>query len=356
MNQSHPLLKFLVFTLVAALFAAWLVTTIGNIHPFRAAKGYTAEFTDVSGLLVNDAVKVSGVTVGKVTGMQVQPGGTAKVHFSVRKDVDVGTRSQIEVRWRGVLGLRFLYVVPAGSTPAEPGYDFPNTQTRSPTDIGLLLERLTPVMRGLDPKETNQVVQAFAQALKGREQQVRDLISQGASLTQAVASRDQQIRDLLTNAATLVNAYAKRQQQIRDLIDSFSQVATTVAKRNDTLVNAVSSIADVQGQLHRLLQANDKNLRESLDQLETISTVLENNHQNLEDLVTYSGTGIVAYHSFSRWGQFFNIRAPGMSVAGNTVTSERGGHLPSNTSSSSSNANASLAPFFGQAAAGQGVR
>ncbi len=354
MNQSHPLAKFLVFTVIAALFAAWLVATIGNIHPFRETKAYTAEFTDVSGLLVNDAVKVSGVTVGKVTGLEVEPGGTAKVHFAVRKDVAVGTRSQVEVRWRGVLGLRFLYVVPAGSTPAEPGYAFPNTQTRSPTDIGLLLERLTPVMRGLDPKQTNQVVQAFAQALKGREQQVRDLISQGASLTQAVASRDQEIRSLLGNAATLVNAYAKRQQQIRDLIDSFSEVATTVAKRNDTLVGAVSSLADVQAQLRRMLEANDKNLRESLDQLQTISAVLDKNHQNLEDLVTYSGTGIVAYHSFSRWGQFFNIRAPGTSVAGNTVTTERGAHLPEESSGGGSNT--SIAPFFSDAGTGQGGR
>ncbi len=347
MNEAHPLLKFVLFSLVCIGFAAWIVIVIGNLS-IEDRAGYEAEFTDAAGLLVNDEVKISGVTVGKVTGMSVIPGGTALVKFEVDEDVDLGADTEVRVRWRDVFGLRYLYLDPAGDQAVDPGYRFPNEQTDSPADLALLLQRLTPVMSALDPEKQNQVLEALSEALVSRTDEVQTLIREGASLTQAIGSRDEELRRLIGNAETVISAYADREQDLRGLIGSFADVSESVAARNDTLEQAIVRLADAQAELGRFARANDANLRGTLDQLDEIAAVLSVNHDNLEDILETSSWGFVSYHHLSRLGQWFQIRAVGASSNYETISSERGATLPpKREGAGSSQPSRSLRGFFG---------
>lgn len=330
MGDRFPLLKFSLFTLVCLGFAAWLVAVIGNISPFADRTAYSANFEDVTGLLVNDAVKVSGVTVGKVTGITVEDGGIAKVDFTVDEDVVLTEDTLVAVRWRDVFGLRFMYLDPGDGEPVAADHTFPVEQSSAPADLGRLLDRLTPVMSALDPELQNQFLEAMAGALVGREAEIQDLIRQGASLTQAVASRDQEIGRLLTNAATILDAYATREAELRGLLTSFADVSTTLAERNDVLAQAVSALADAQEQLGAFVDDNDEELRLAFDALEDVTDVLAVNHENLEKIVTHTGRGVVAYHRISRLGQWFNVRAVGTSVdyEYDPATTDREAQLP----------------------------
>lgn len=348
MSTFATVLKFGLFTLACLAFAGWLVVTIGNVS-FEERHDYEAEFTDVSGLLVNDAVKISGVTVGKVTGLTVAPGGTALIDFEVDADIELGDETTAQVRWRDVFGLRFLYLEPAGEARLEAGARIPNERTSSPADLGLLLERITPVMRALDPETGNQVVEALAEALVGREQDVQELLSDGASLMQALASRDDEIHRLLGNAATVVDAYARREAELRGLLDSFADVSTTIAARNDTLEDAVLSLADQQAELGRLLQVNDGELRALLDELDETMGILAVNHANIDDILRTSGRGFAAYHRLSSIGQWFNINAVGVSSNYSEITSDRGGKLPEQRDPDGDEGRGGLATFFGAA-------
>lgn len=345
MNDRFALLKFVIFTVVCLGFSAWLIAVIGNIS-LESRTAYEAEFADVQGLLVNDAVKVSGVTVGKVTGMEVLPGGTALVHFEINDDVPVREDAALSVEWRDVFGLRFLYVQPGEGEPAEAGYRFPNAQTTAPVDLNVLLDRLVPVMNALAPELQNQVLEALSEALVGNEQEVRDLLSEGASLTQAIGSRDDELRSLIANAATIMDAYASREAQLRGLLDNFADVSETVAARNDALIGSIVDIADAQEELGRLLEANDGNLRGALDELEAITTVLALNRDNLEDLIESSGKGLVSYHLISRIGQWFNVRAVGVSEDYRTITTERGAELPEQRYDHREGPSSGLGAFF----------
>lgn len=330
MNDRFALLKFAIFTVVCLGFSAWLVAVIGNIS-LADRTDYEAEFANVQGLLVNDDVKVSGVTVGKVTGISVIPGGTALVEFELNDTVPIHEDAQLSVEWRDVFGLRFLYLEPGGGAEVESGHRFPQAQTSAPVDLNVMLDRLVPVMNALAPDLQNQVLQALSEALVGNEQEVRDLLSEGASLTQAIGSRDQELRALIQNAATVMDAYASQEQQLRGLLDNFAEVSETVAARNDELIGSIVGIADAQEELGRLLEANDGNLRGALDELEAITAILSVNHDNVRELLRTSGKGLVSYHLISRIGQWFNIRAVGVSEDYETISTERGAELPPKT-------------------------
>ena len=71
-------LKFGAFVLVCLLFTGYLGFTIGNrsAHDPLDRDHYTltATFDDVTGLLLNDNVKIAGVKVGKVTAITTENG------------------------------------------------------------------------------------------------------------------------------------------------------------------------------------------------------------------------------------------------------------------------------------------
>lgn len=353
-REGAPVIRFLVFALFCALFAGWLTVTLGNISLGAERTAYTARFADVSGLLVNDNVKISGVTVGKVTGIRVDDGGAALVTFTVDSSVDVPEDSTIEIRWRDTFGLRFLYVNPGEADVLAAGggqdLDFPIEQTLAPTSIGTFLQRITPFIQALDPSLQNEVLQALEGSIVGREDAIRELVADGADLTQALASRDEQIGRTLDNAATILDEYAQRDEDIRSLVDSLVSITDTLARRNDTLDTAVTALADLQAEFGTLVEANEDELRLALDALETTTTTLQANTGELDEVLAQAPS-LVAYHRVSRLGQWFNVRAVGFSANYETLNSERGAELPERRDDGSSNA----ASMF-QAPLGLGAR
>jgi phospholipid/cholesterol/gamma-HCH transport system substrate-binding protein len=347
-NESRPLLKFGLFALMCLAFTGLLVVVIGNIS-FTPRAQYAAAFDDVQGLLVNDDVKIAGVTLGRVEGIDHEPGGVVRVDFSLNDDVAVPEDSVVTIRWRNVTGLRYLYVEPGDGAPVDPEHLFPRDQTRSPANLGSLLQRLTPFIDALDPGQQNQILEALSTALIGREQEVQDLIRQGGELTQTIASRETEIERLLNNSVTVLDAYAVREQQLRGLIDSFAEVAQTLRERNDELDSAIVSIADGQEELARLVEANDDEIRLTLDALERATTIISDQADDFERILATSPRGLVGYHLISRTGQWFNIRAVGMSVGGEVVTTERGAAKPRGDGGSDGGGVTTdgLASFFG---------
>src|SRR5687767_14741142 len=111
----RTVIKLAIFFAVCLVFTAYLAFTIGNIHLFQDTYSLSASFDDVTGLLPNDNVKVAGVVVGKVTGVKLRQ-GKAQVKFSVKDSVKIPEDSTAAVRWRNLLGQRYVYVYP-GSAP-----------------------------------------------------------------------------------------------------------------------------------------------------------------------------------------------------------------------------------------------
>lgn len=327
MSTSATLVKFSIFSVICLAFTGWLVVVIGNVS-FEPRHAYAADFANVQGLLVNDDVKIAGVTLGKVTEVEHLPGGMARVHFTLRDDVPVPEGSTVSVRWRDVFGLRFLYVEPGDGEPVEPGHVFPRDRTRAPADLNVLLQRLTPFIEALNPELQNQILQALSDALVGREAQIQQLIADGAQLTQAIASRDQQIESLLVNTETILAAYADREQELRGLLESFAEVSSTLRERNDELERAIVSLADGQTELRRFVEANEDEIRGTLDALEAITEVLAPRRDRLAEVLESTPRGLVGYHLISSTGQWFNIRSVGVSVADSVVTTERGAGYP----------------------------
>src|SRR5438045_7014827 len=147
------IIKLLAFFAVCAPFTGYLAFTIGNIHLFEHAYKLTASFDDATGLLKDDNVKVAGVVVGKVGSVKINQ-GRANVEFSVKDSVKVPTDSSVAIRWRNLIGQRYLYVYPGNGSTVLRGGDRVQ-KTRSVVDVGELFNRLGPIVKAIDPKDAH---------------------------------------------------------------------------------------------------------------------------------------------------------------------------------------------------------
>lgn len=258
--------KFTVFGLVCLSLTMWLAFVIGNREfgdPLnRDNFELTASFDDVTGLLINDEVKIAGVEVGKVTGIDTEA-GRAVVTFQVRNDyrdaLPVDTSASI--RWRNLIGQRFLYLLPGGaSTMLEPGDEVcpsPDIcENDSVADLGALFNSLGPIVSAVDEGQVNDFLETFTQALDGNADRLGQTLADLATLTEGLAGRDQAISSLLEDLNTVAGTITARDQQIRTLLDNLVVLAQEFSANTDLVDRSLNEFASFSTDLSTLVDTN----------------------------------------------------------------------------------------------------
>ena len=90
----------------------------------------TASFRSVEGITVGSDVRLSGVKVGTITSLALNPQTFfADAKISIRKDILLPTDSTILVSSEGLLGGNFIELLPGGALETlEPGAEIEDTQ------------------------------------------------------------------------------------------------------------------------------------------------------------------------------------------------------------------------------------
>jgi phospholipid/cholesterol/gamma-HCH transport system substrate-binding protein len=302
------LVKVLIFAFIAALMTVALGVKLANSRLFADTYTLKAEFEDATGVLNNDAVKLAGVDVGRVAGTEIED-GKAIIEFNLDKDIKLSSDSVVGIRWRNVLGQRFLYVYPGdGDDYYREGETIPVEQTEDVSDIGEFLNRAGPVLQAIDAEDANAFLDAVNTALSGNEQDVRQLIDQGAELATTLAGEDEEIKDLLTSADTIMAAFASQDDAIGSIFDDLDEVGTVLARRTDDINSLVTDFADVQEQLDGLVTRSGDNIDATLSNLNSVASILEKDRGKLEETLDTMPLGTISYAQTSSWGEFFNVR------------------------------------------------
>lgn len=111
---------------VGFLYFAYSTTDAANLSGYEL----DARFQRVDGLAVGTDVKLSGIKIGTVSALTLDPKTyQATVHLNIRDDVKLPDDSSIMVTSTGLLGNSYLSVSPGGSDDMlPPGGSIRNTQ------------------------------------------------------------------------------------------------------------------------------------------------------------------------------------------------------------------------------------
>ncbi|MGH2698799.1 MAG: MlaD family protein, partial [Actinomycetota bacterium] len=289
------LVKVIVFTVVCIVFTVALGMKLANSRLFADTYDMKAEFEDATGVLKGDAVKIAGVDVGRVTGTGIA-NGKAVLTFNLDQGIRLPKDSEVAIRWRNVLGQRFVYVYP-GDDDAEwaEGETIPASQTNDVADIGEFLNRVGPILKAIDPEQANAFLDAVNTALASNEENVRALLDAGSSLASDLSERDSHIARTIANADTIMEAFASQDDQIASIIDDLDNVSGVLARRTNEVNQLVTNFADVQDQLDELLTTSASNIDASIGSLDSVTNTLASNKKNLARTLGSTPAGVSNY-------------------------------------------------------------
>lgn len=264
---AAPLIKLTIFLGVTVLATYVLAATITN-SSYGKTISYRADFTDVTGVVTGDDVRIAGVRVGSVKGMKivtVNGSRIAEIRFSVKSGRKLPLLTHARIRYRNLVGERYVEISPPTPDEVEQARVdpsamlaknglIPQQRTENALDLTALFAGFQPLFQGLDPQEINALSQEIIQALQGESGSIQLLLQQTADLANRIADKDQVIGDLIDHLDSVLGAVDDRDQRLSDLIASLQQFVSGYADDRQAIGAAIEGVNQLAGVTAHLLE------------------------------------------------------------------------------------------------------
>ncbi len=258
--------------LTAGLFAIFSQFRSGSTF------GYTAVFADSSSLKSGDSVRVSGIRVGTVRDVELQPDNTVLVAFDANDDIRLTENTTVAVRYLNLVGDRYLELLdqPGSTRIRPPGSRFPLEQTEPALNLDLLLGGLKPVIQGLNPDDVNALTSSLIQILQGQGGDLESLFARTSSFTNALADNGQTVESLIDNLNDTLAVLSKDGEKFSGALDKLEQLVTGLAQERDPIGEAITALDSGTASLADLLTDTRPALSGTVDQLTRLAPLLSN--------------------------------------------------------------------------------
>ncbi len=327
MKTLPSLIKLVAFIVVTVLATGLLAATIGNLR-FGGTTSYQALFTDATGLLKGDDVRIAGVRVGEVDGVAVARKGdrsVARVTFNVDSDRPVAVSTRAQIRYRNLVGQRYVALsegAGSGRALTEHG-TIPLRQTQPALDLTVLFNGFKPLFAALNPQDVNAFAMEIIKTLQGEAGDVNSLLGHTASLTSTLADRDAVIGRTIDNLNAVLGTVDERGKQLSTLISELQRFVSGLATDREAIGASLTNIANLADATAGLVQEGRPAIRADVKQLGAVAGNLDDNKKvvagvlqrlpNKLDTITRTAT-------YGSWFNFYLCDFEGRVILSNTVS------------------------------------
>jgi len=303
-------IKLTIFAVVTIFLTLILASTIGSVG-YSASHTYKADFSDATGLITGDDVRVAGVQVGKVTSIKVVGTKVAQVGFSVGSDVRVRSSATMQLRFRNLVGQRYVSLVQGSPSTGllKDGATIPESQTQPALDLSLLLNGFKPLFQALDPQQVNQLSYEITQTLQGEGGTLDDLLTHTASLTNSLADRDVVIGRVINNLNTVLGTVSAKDAGLTDLIDSFQKLVTGLAQDRTAIGSSLQGIDDLTTSTASFLTPARPLIKQDVADLQSLVAQLDTTpaKQRIDKELTLLPKKLNTINRTATYGGWFNF-------------------------------------------------
>ncbi|GGF43345.1 ABC transporter substrate-binding protein [Marmoricola endophyticus] len=264
--------RLVVFMVVTALATGLLVVVIGNFT-FGSKTTYKAIFSDSTGLVKGDDVRIAGVRVGKVKGIEVHDRNQSEVTFDVLKTSTVTRSSEAVIKYRNLVGQRYISLSEGvGDTGRQPtDQTIPMSRTKPALDLTVLFNGFKPLFAALTPADINKLSYEVIQVFQGEGDTVSQLLASTASVTQTLASRDKVIGELITNLNDVLTTVANRDGELTSLILRLKEFIGGLKDDRQAILGSLDGISSLAVQTSDLVTDVRPGLVQDIKQLRRVT-------------------------------------------------------------------------------------
>jgi len=300
--------KLAIFVVVTTLATALLAITIGNIS-FGATKSYRAVFADATGVVKGDDVRIAGVKVGTVQGVEIVDRTRALVEFEVQEDSTLTESTEATIRYRNLVGQRYIALTqgPGGPGVLRDGATIPIDRTTPALDLTVLFNGFKPLFAALSPSDVNKLAFELIQVFQGEGGTLEGLLERTASVTSTLAARDQLIGDLIANLNETLTTVGDRDEQLSDLIIQLRRFVGGLSQDREAILGSLDTISDLAVQTSDLVTGIRPGLTKDVKELRKVATTLDENRGELDRAIKVLPIKLEKIGRTAIYGSWFNF-------------------------------------------------
>jgi len=365
----RSLVYLVIFAVVTLSMSYVLAVTITN-GSVGSTQTYQAAFTDATGLLKGDDVRIAGVRVGQIkkspkvimptskdyakvcggprnesptadvpttTSTTAGPGSTssaassarpasqditvkpcALVTFGLDKSYPLRSTATASLKYRNLVGQRYLEIDerPGDGTVEPTNHLMPLQVTFQALDLTQLFDGFRPLFQALDPQQINQVSYEIVAALQGEGTTLDTLLTNTGSLSTTIASQDAAIGSLITNLNGVLGTVDARDSELTNLVDQLQRLTTGLAGDRDAIASSLSNVNLLAVSTAKLVAGIRPYLPSDLSQLSAVANTLDTTtttndqgktQNELDELLDRFPSKITAITRTATYGGYFNF-------------------------------------------------
>lgn len=272
---------------------------------------YQAEFGEIGGLKDGNEVRVAGVSIGNVNGIELK-GDKVLVSFKLDKGSELGDQTTADIRVRTLLGAEFLALQPVGSKTLKKGATIPLARTDAPYNVVEAFEQLSEVAGAIDTDQLANALETLADIAAATPEEFQGAIKGVSKLSSNLAARDEQINTLLKSLQKVTAAINSKDSELVTLFRDSDVLFRALADRRDSIHQLLVSTQNISRELRALVKDTKADLNPALTRLATVTDVLVRNKESLDEALRQFGDFTNVFSNALGTGPWFDTYLGGL--------------------------------------------
>ncbi len=244
------------------------------------------EFEDVLDLVPKSSVKVSDVTVGQVTDVDLD-GYTAVVTIKLRNDTGLPDNAVASIRQTSLLGEKFVSLAPPETAPSdEPlgtGDDIPLSRTGRNPEVEEVLGALSLLLNGGGVAQLKTIAHELNLALEGREDSAKSVLHQIQSLVGQLDDHKADIVNAIESLNRLAISAKSHQRSIDNALEELPSALDSIGRQRKDLVRMLQGLNRLGSVGVRVIRQTKASTIDILRQLDPVLSALNRTGKDFVD-------------------------------------------------------------------------
>jgi phospholipid/cholesterol/gamma-HCH transport system substrate-binding protein len=288
---------------LALIAAALLMAMHIDDLPLLVGQRHSAALSEAGGLKPGDDVRIAGVKVGEVTGVELDD-THVRVDFRVERGTELGARTSASVRIKTILGQKFLMLEPAGGGELE--REIPLARTVAAYDVVEAFSDLATTTEAIDTHQLAGALDTIATTFRDSPEEVRTAVDGLGRLSRTIASRDARLRELLTHAEGVTGVLSERNRELVTLLADGDLLLQELRDRREDIHTLLVSTVTLSDQLTALVRENREAIRPALANLESVLETLRANQDSLDRSIELLAPFVRVFANTTGNGRWFD--------------------------------------------------
>lgn len=267
----------------------------------------TAEFADAAGLGPDNEVRVAGIKVGRVTGVDLGADRVI-VHMDINSGVDIPRDATAEISLKTILGTKFVTIDARGTgEPLREGGRIPLENTTIPFEIYQIANSAVDLLTDVDGKQLNDAFDALADLTVDPKRSLAGTVEGAADVLDTLADKRDAIDAVIQKGEEVLDSLDRSAPEIQAALSNTNTVLGVLAKRRTTVQKLLVNTELLARQLGTLLKEKRPELDSILNDLHATLKLVDASLAQVEEAVRVLGPSTEAFARIAWNGPWASI-------------------------------------------------